>query len=84
MLTASDMVMHHVLIILTLTFSQGHTDRNHENNKGLIISETVQAISIKFAVKIVRLKIYIIFSQSDNFALNSRSQLHLKLDRFVL
>ena len=31
--TASDVRMHHVLIILTLTFIQGHTDQNHENNK---------------------------------------------------
>ena len=30
--TASGMRMHHVLIILTLTFIQGHTDQNHENN----------------------------------------------------
>ena len=42
--TASNMRMHHVLIILTLTFFQGHTDLNHENNKCSIISETVQAI----------------------------------------
>ena len=28
--TASDMRMHHMLIILTLTFIQGHTDLNHE------------------------------------------------------
>ena len=46
MVTASDMVniMHHMLIILTLTFIQGHTDLNRENNKCSIISETVQAI----------------------------------------
>ena len=44
--------MHHVLIVLTVTFIQGHTDRNHENNTCLIISETIQAMSIKFAVKI--------------------------------
>ena len=79
--------MHHVLIILTLTFVQGHTDiriditvmvdwalkinwalkiqlsiylsdRNTENNKSFIISETIQAIPIQFAVKIVRLKVY--------------------------
>ena len=56
--TASDMRMHHVFIILTLTFIQGHIDLNHENNKGLIISETIQAIPIRFAVKIVRLKVY--------------------------
>ena len=56
--TASDMGMHRVFIILTLTFIQGHTDRNHENNKCLIIPETVQAMPIKLAVKIVRLKVY--------------------------
>ena len=42
----------YVLIILTVTFIQGHTDLNHENNKWLIISETIQAMPIKFAVKI--------------------------------
>ena len=51
---ASDMRMHRVLIILTLTIIQGHTHLTHENNKCSIISETVQAIPIKFAVKIVR------------------------------
>ena len=56
MVTASDMGMQHVLIILT--FIQGHTDHNHENNKCLIISETIQAIPIKCAVKIVQLKVY--------------------------
>ena len=35
-MAASDMTMHHVLIILTLTFIQGHTDQNHENNKSLL------------------------------------------------
>ena len=55
--TASDMLMHHVLIILTLTFIQGHTDLNHENNTCLIMSETIQAMPIKFAVKVVRLKV---------------------------
>ena len=42
--TASDMLKHHVLSILALTFIQGHTDMNHENNKCLIISETIQAM----------------------------------------
>ena len=51
--TASDMRMHQVLIILTLTFIQGHTDLKRENIKCLIISETVQTMPIKFAVKIV-------------------------------
>ena len=59
MVTASDMLMHHVLIILTLTFIQGHTDLyvNHEKNKCLIISEIVQAVHI--TVKIVRPKVCI-------------------------
>ena len=56
--TVSVTRMHHMLIILTLTFIQSHTDRKHENNKCLIISETNQAMPITFAVKIVRLKVY--------------------------
>ena len=51
--TASDVKMHHLLIVLTLTFIQGHTNLNHENNNVLIISVTVQAVPIRFAVKIV-------------------------------
>ena len=31
--TATDTRMHHMWIILTLTFIQGHTDPNNENNK---------------------------------------------------
>ena len=52
---------HRVLIILTLTFIQGHADINHEHNTCLIISETIQAMPcITFAVNIVRVKAYII------------------------
>ena len=43
---ASDMLMHHVLIILTLTFIQGNIDLNHENNNCLIILKTIQAMPI--------------------------------------
>ena len=56
--TALDMRMHHVFVILTLTFISGHTEFNCENKIVLIISETVQAMPIQFAVKIVRLKVY--------------------------
>ena len=49
--------MHHVLIILILTFIRGHTNLNHKNNKCSIISKTIQAMPIKFVVKIVRLKV---------------------------
>ena len=45
--------------------------------------ETVQAMPIKFAVNIVRLKVNIICSQSDDIDVHSRSQLRLKLDKFV-
>ena len=41
--TASGMRMHHLFIILTFTFMQGHIDHlNHGTNQCLIISETVQ------------------------------------------
>ena len=50
--TASDILMHHVLIVLTLTVIRVQTDLDHENNKCSIISETVQAMPITFAVKI--------------------------------
>ena len=51
-------IMYHVLIILTLNFIQDRIDLNHETNKCLIISETIQAMPIIFAVKIVRQKVY--------------------------
>ena len=46
-----------------------------------IISETVQAMSITFAVKIVRPTYCVIFSPSDDLALHPRSQLRLKRDK---
>ena len=83
-LTAPVTKMHHVFSISTLTFTQGHADLNRKNNKCSIISETVQAmVPIKFAVEIVRLKVYIILSQSDDLALHARSQLRLKRDTFL-
>ena len=73
--------MHHVFIISTLTFIQGQTDLNHEINKVSIISETVHAIDIKFAVKIVRLKVYYNLFSVDDLALLSRSQRRLKRNK---
>ena len=58
--TASVTRRHHVLIILTLTFIREQTDLNHESNKCSNISNTFQAMAITFAVKIVRLNVYII------------------------
>ena len=45
-----------------LTFTQGHTHLNNENNKFYcsIISGTIQEMPIRFAVKIVRLRVYMI------------------------
>ena len=56
--TVSVTKMHHELSISTFTFIQGHTDLNHENNKCLTISEAIQAMAIRFAVKVVRPKVY--------------------------
>ena len=81
--TASDMRMHLVLIILPLTFIQGHADLNHENNKCLIISEIIQTMPTTFAVKIVRLKRVYDHCQYDDLDLNSRSQVRLKVDYFL-
>ena len=81
MATASDMRMHHVLIILTLTFIQGYTDLNHENNKCLIISETIEAMPVRFALKVLQLKVYD-HCQSSYLDLHSRSQVGLKLHYF--
>ena len=50
--------MHHVLIIFTSTFIQGYRDVNPQNNNCLIISGTIQAMAIQFAVEIVQLKVY--------------------------
>ena len=60
--------MYRLLIILTLTFIQGHTD---EDNKSSILSETIQEIPITFAVKIVRLKVYIIILFSARWPCSS-------------
>ena len=57
--TASDMGMHHVLIIviLTLTFIHSHTYLNHEINKCLIISQIFKQCPSLWDMK--GLKVYI-------------------------
>ena len=77
--TASDMGTHHMLIILTLTFIQGQTDLNHENNKCLIISETVQAIPIKCYVRMVRHNV----NDYKHDRCQKRLHVRLKLDCFL-
>ena len=81
--TPSDMRKYDVLLILTLTLIQGHTDRNHENNKCLIISETIEAIPIKFAGKIVRPKVDRVIASPMTFTFKSRPQVRLKPDYFL-
>ena len=56
--------------------NQNTQNVHHENNKCLIISEAIQAIPIKFAVKIVRLKGLYLYDHchSDDLDLHSRSQ----------
>ena len=70
--TASDKIMHQVLMILTLTFIQGHTYVNHESDKCSIISECVKAMPIKFAVKVVQLKVHIFVLSSMTLLFNQR------------
>ena len=72
--------MHHVLIILTLTFIQGHIALNHENKNCLIISETIQAMPIKFCCEDSPTTGLYEHGQSDDVDLHSRSQVRLKLD----
>ena len=71
------------VLILCVTFIHAImvTHFSCENNKCLTMSETVQAMPIKFAVKLVWLRVYIFFSQSDDLNLHSRLQWHLKLDK---
>ena len=72
----------------TYTHRQSHIDLDlHSKSVILIIkiinvdiSEILQAIPIMFAVMMVRLKVYIIVSQSHDLALHSRSQMRLKRD----
>ena len=81
--TASDMRMRQVICILTLTLIQGHTDLNRENNKCSIISETVQAMLIKFAVESDEKYIIIVFALSGDLALQARSRRRFKPDKFL-
>ena len=64
---ASDMIMHHMLIILTSTFIHGHTDLNRENNKSWIILEDFKQCGDAHHVCCEDIQTkgqYIIFSQS--------------------
>ena len=86
--TASDIGMHHVLNYIELDLqSRSHGSYNHENGKCswwfFLSPKTFKAMPITFHVKIVRLKVYVIFSQFDDLDLHSSSQLRLKRDKFI-
>ena len=60
--TASDVRMHHVLIVLTSPSSKV-TQIEIMREKSLIISKTIQATPIKFTVKTVRVKVCVTICQ---------------------
>ena len=74
MVTATDMRMQHVLIV-TLIFIHRHTYLYHESNYRSYLLETLQALSITFAVKMIGPNVYTLFSQSDDLDLLTMSQL---------
>ena len=56
-------------MVLTLTFTQGHTDLNHENNKCSIISETVQAMGVYCSEYYIYRSIYIYWGSETEWGL---------------
>ena len=77
--TVSVTRMHHVFIILTLIFIQGHTDLNHENNKCLIISSNAHQVCCEHRPT----KGLYDQCQSDDLDLHSRSLVRLKLNYLI-
>ena len=75
--------MHHVLIILTLTFIQGHTICSHENDKCLIISETTRAMHHQICCEDGLTKRLYDHYRCDDLDLYSKSQVPLRLDYFL-
>ena len=54
-----------------------------EKNKSSLISESFQAMPIKFAVEIVRLKVYMIVASPMNLTFTQgHNRVRLKLDKF--
>ena len=78
--TPSDMGMHHTLIILTLTFIQGHTYLNHENNKCLIIKKHSSNVHQVCCGDGPTKGLSISIASLHDLDLHSSSQVHLKLD----
>ena len=78
--TASDMRMHHILIILTLTFIQGHTDQN-ENNVLLFKKLNYSSNAHQVCCEDSLTKGLHDHCQSDD--LDSRSQVGLTLNYFL-
>ena len=79
--TASDMKMHHMLIISTLTFIQGHTGLNDENNQCF---KTYSSNDNEVCCEDSPTKGLNDHCQTDDLVLHSRSQVRLKLDYFLI
>ena len=75
--------MHHVLIILTLTFIQGQADRNHENNNECDYFRNYSSNACHVGWEDSPTKDLCDHCQSDDFDLHSRSHVRLKLDYFL-
>ena len=72
-----------MLTILILTFIQGRIDLNHENNKCLIISKTIEKTAHQVCCEDIPAKDLYDNCQSDDPDLHSRSQVRLKPDYFL-
>ena len=81
--TVSDMGMHHMLIILTLTFIQGHTDLNHENIKKINHFRNYASNAHQLSCEDSPTTGLYDHYQSDDLDLHSRPQVRLKLDYFL-
>ena len=83
--TASDMRMHHVLLMLTLTFIQCHTDLNHEKiimfDSFRNCSGNADHVCCEDSRPTNGLSDH---CQSEDFDLHSRSQVRLKLDNLLI
>ena len=77
---ASDMRMRHVLIILTVTFIQGHTDLNHENSNIIYVRLFQKHLTNAHHVccEDSPTKGLYKLCQSDDLDLHARSQLRFK------
>ena len=80
---ATDMRMNHVLIILTLTFVQVHTELNHEKNKMFDYFRNYSSNARHVCREDRPTKGLCDQCRTDDLGLHTRSQLRLKLHYFL-